>query len=360
MISVPAPELSARGKQASTGAFAMRKLSGRQQGAPSKEQKQPAEAAQGEKRPLEDEAAFAAARRSMLTGAGYQAKKGSEDAEKGLQVYASLSDELKREFVAQWAAQPKSTRNALKWTFEVRKQFTEERSQETGRVDNVILAGVVLQEAGLSWEFFKGKLEEGLDMARKLARQNAELYRQEYQEFADPGGDPMLYRFAWVKSLGQATKMRHTSGSSAQAVGVTSAQGMGEMLSGAPSSADAPGLVVKTEHPKRAQMKEQVQVLNAGLSQLQQQLNKADTLASKLSVKAKVDTTLASKAAALIALLSAERAWCSTALQQASEWEDAACFEEKAYTELLAVTDTLGHKLDALKSSCKRHAALLA
>lgn len=314
-------------------------------------------AAQGEKRPLEGDG-LSAARKAMVAGLSYQAKKGCEEAARGLQAFESLGDELKREFVQQWSAQPKATRNQMKWTFEVRKQFTEERSQETGRVDDVILAGKVLQEAGLSWDYFKERPSAGLDMARKLARANAALFGAEYKEFADPEGDPMLYRFGWVKSLGQATKMRHTSGSSAQAVGVTSAQGMGEMLSGAASSGEV--LVVKAENPKRSQMKEQVLVLNTGLSQLQQQLNKADTLASKLSVKAKIDTTLAAKAAALLALLSAERAWCSTALQQASEWEDAACFEEKAYVELLAVTDTLGHKLDALKSTCKRHAALLA
>jgi hypothetical protein len=170
----------------------------------------------------------------------------------------------------------------------------------------------------------------------------------------------MLYRFLWVKSLGQATKVRSKLATSATAAGSTSAQGVGEHLSGGTPSADAPGIVVKTENPKRAQRKEQVQVLNSGLSQLQQQLNKADTLASRLSVKAKADSSLAPKASALLALLSAERAWCSTALQQASEWEDAPCWDEAAFNEILAVTDTLGHKLDALKSSCKRHAALLA
>lgn len=323
--------------------------------------KQGAEAAggAGQKRALGD-GDLAAQRRAMLTGAAYQAKQGNEAAAKGLALYNSLDDALKREFVAQWASQPKATRNQMKWNFEVRKSFTEERSQEAGRVEDVILSGKVLQHAGLSWDFYKGKVDEGLEMVRKLARQNAELYEHEYQEHADPGGDPMLYRFGWVESLGQKTKLRQTSSSSAHAVGVTSAQGLGEALTGSASSADGPGPILKLEDPKRHQMKEQLQVLNAGLAQFQQQLNKADTLASKLTVKSKVDASLAPKASALTALLASERAWCSTALTQASEWEDATCFQEKAYTELLGVTDTLGHKLDALKSSCKRHAALLA
>lgn len=295
----------------------------------------------------------------MLTGLKYQAGIGNACAAGHLETYFGLGAAEKVRFLQQWSSEPKASRNLCRWTFSLTKTLEAKSSVTTAATEITLFAGQVLQEAGLTFTDFATK-EEALEFLLAFVKKNAAEHG--HAGTHTPDADIRLHKFLFHR--GHGTTRSSSTGSTVQVTGTAAASAevaaeAVKRLGAEEQGPEAP----KAEDPVHQELEKALAVLSSTLAALQGTLARAEVLAGKLTARSRSDAALKDKAGQFALGVAGDRTWLTAALVQVAEWQampPGAGNLEAVVKEVEAIGTTASHKVDALRTACKKNTAFVS